>query len=133
MRGACERSPELGGGAVFISGLSARLRAGGRRAPRAAVIRRWSAVAAMLVLLAGTGFGLRAWSALGLAAVLHAAAGDHQFCALTYALAERPIPLAEAARRYDPIYAALIAVEPASPALSGGPVRVIERHACPFN
>ncbi len=129
-RDAVIRAADLAARPEFITEVRARLQSGDGRASRAAVIRRWGAVAAMLLLVAGGGFGLRAWSALGFAAVLRAAAGDHQFCALTYALTERPITLSEAAQRYDPVNAALATVEPASATLRGGPVRVLERHSC---
>ncbi len=76
--------------------------------------------------------GLREWSASTLEALLHAAVGDHRFCALTFKLAERPIPLAEAAQRFGGVHALLAAVEPATTTLSGGPLRVLERHSCVF-
>lgn len=94
--------------------------------------RRWAAAAAILVVIAGAGFGLRRWSAFGLNALLQAAAGDHQFCALTYKLTEPPITLEEAGRRYDAINAALARVEPAPGPLSGGAARVLERHSCVY-
>ena len=58
--------------------------------------------------------------------------GDHRFCALTFKLAERPIPLAEAAQRFGGVHALLAAVEPSTTTLSGGPLRVMERHSCVF-
>ncbi len=131
-RDAVTRAADLRARPDFITDVRARLQSAAGRASRASAIRRWAAVAAMLVLLAGGGFGLRAWSALGFAAVLHAAAGDHQFCALTYRLIERPITLTEAARRFDPVYAALATVEPSSATLRGSPVRVLERHSCVY-
>lgn len=95
--------------------------------------RRGVAAAAILVLVAGAGFALRRWSALDLAALLQAAAGDHQFCALTYKLSEPPITLAEAATRYDAINAALETVEPLPGALGGGTAPVLERHSCLYD
>ena len=67
-----------------------------------------------------------------LSALLHAAVGDHRFCALTFKLAEPPIPLDEAARRYGGVYAALRRVAPSTDTLSGGPLRIVERHSCVF-
>ena len=54
------------------------------------------------------------------------AAGDHQNCAVKFSLAEQPIPLDEAARRYDPAYATL-----ATMALPSG-VAALARHSCVF-
>jgi hypothetical protein len=133
IKAAFDASPELRPQTEFVSRVSTRLQSRAERRPRLAALRRWEALAAMLIVLAGAGAGLRAWSALGFAAVLHAAAGDHQFCALTYKLTERPIALGEAARRYDAVYGALETVEPSTGALSGGPVRVLERHSCIYD
>ena len=72
------------------------------------------------------------WSA-SLSALMHAAVGDHRFCALTFKLAERPIPLDEAARRYGGVYRRLDTVEPSTDTLSGGPLRIVERHSCVFD
>ena len=57
------------------------------------------------------------------------AAGDHQNCAVKFNLAERPIPLEEAGRRYGAPYAALATF--ALPALDG-PLETLDRHACVY-
>jgi hypothetical protein len=62
-----------------------------------------------------------------LAAMAREAAGDHQHCAVTFNLAERPIPLEDAARRYGAPYAALATFEPLA---VDGPLEILERHAC---
>src|SRR5262249_50003788 len=65
---------------------------------------RWLAVAASLIVVAGLGaYLLKA----RIPAMARLAAGDHQNCAVTFALAERPISLQEAARRFDPAYTRL--------------------------
>jgi len=93
--------------------------------------RAWVAIAASLVIVVASAVALREWSASTLEALLHAAVGDHRFCALTFKLAEPPIPLAEAAQRFGGAHALLAAVEPDT-TLSGGPLRVMERHSCVF-
>jgi anti-sigma factor RsiW len=61
------------------------------------------------------------------------AVGDHRNCAVRFRLAEKPIPLEEAEKRYAAWYGRLLDTPPVQLALSTGPVRVIERHACVFN
>jgi hypothetical protein len=59
-----------------------------------------------------------------------AAAGDHQNCAITFNLAEQPIALEEAGRRYGAPYAALATFQP--PAVAG-PLESIGRHSCVYD
>jgi hypothetical protein len=61
------------------------------------------------------------------------AAGDHRDCALNFRLAERPIPLEEAAVRYDPVYHGLRASVRGTHAGRGDvPIDVVEGHSCVF-
>ncbi len=61
------------------------------------------------------------------------AAGDHRDCAVDYKLAEEPIPLEEAGRRYDRAYINLAsAVMSQQNQLAGG-VHFVEAHSCVFN
>jgi hypothetical protein len=64
-----------------------------------------------------------------LATLAGEAAGDHQNCAVKFRLAERPIPLADAGRRYGAPYAALATFEP--PTVDGR-LEMLERHACVY-
>ncbi len=113
--------------------LAARLQTEARRRRPAWWQRRaWMAIAASLIILVGSAVALREWSASTLETLLHAAVGDHRFCALTFKLAEKPIPLAEAPQRVGGVHALLAAVEPDTTTLSGGPLRVMERHSCVF-
>lgn len=115
----------------FLSSLRARLQdQATRQRPRPWT--GWLAMAAGLLLVAGLGFGVREWSLSNLSALLHAAVGDHRFCALDFKLAEQPITLEEAARRFDPVNRRLESLEPSTTTLSGGPLRIIERHSCVF-
>jgi len=133
IRSAVETSADLSPRAEFLSMLTPRLQTEAARGRPARMRRRaWMAVAASLLIVVASAVGLREWSASTLEALLHAAVGDHRFCALTFKLAERPIPLAEAAQRFGGVHALLAAVEPATTTLSGGPLRVMERHSCVF-
>ncbi len=118
--------------AMWLGAGSPRSRGSGPGRPARLRRRAWMAIAASLIVVVASAVGLREWSASTLEAPLHAAVGDHRFCALTFKLAERPIPLAEAAQRFGGVHALLAAVEPATTTLSGGPLRVLKRHSCVF-
>jgi len=61
------------------------------------------------------------------------AAGDHRDCAIDYKLAEEPISLEEAGRRYDRAYINLAsAVMSQQKQLAGG-MQFVEAHSCVFN
>jgi Putative zinc-finger len=86
-----------------------------------------------VVLVAGGGFGIRGLGVSGFTAILQAAVGDHRFCLVAFKLAERPIALEKAAELYgDPVDRSLDTVQAPSTQLSGGPVRIVERHSCVF-
>lgn len=132
-RSAFESTPDLRPSPEFAAAVASRVRAqAARQHTVGSPWRAWMAIAAGVLLVIGTGWGWREWSAARLSSLLHAAAGDHQFCALTFRLAERPISLEEAARRYGGVYASLETIEPSTTTLSGGPLRILERHSCVF-
>jgi Putative zinc-finger len=116
----------------FISSLTARLQVEAI-GPRPTRWMTWLGMAASLLLVLGLAFGAREWSVMNLSALLHAAIGDHRFCALDFKLAEKPITLEEAARRFDPVNRRLEGIEPSTTTLSGGPLRILERHSCVFD
>ena len=94
------------------------------------MLQSWWALAAGLVLAAGGGLFVRHSSSRSrLALLAREAAGDHQNCAVKFNLAERPIPLEEAGRRYGAPYAALATFEP--PAVDGS-LEMLERHSCVY-
>lgn len=130
-RSAFTNAPDLAARPEFISGLSARLQV---EASRQQPTRwtSWLGMAASLFLVFGLVFGVREWSRSNLSTLLHAAVGDHRFCALDFKLAEQPITLEEAARRFDPVNRRLESLEPSTTSLSGGPLRILERHSCVF-
>ncbi|MEO5823307.1 MAG: DUF3379 family protein [Vicinamibacteraceae bacterium] len=133
LRSAWAASPDLAPRPAFAAALRARLesQAAGDH-PAAMSRRRWLAIAAGGALVAGAGWGWREWLGADEPAFLQAAVGDHRFCALTFKLAEPPISLDEAARRYGGVYARLEAIEPSATTLSGGPLRIVARHSCVF-
>ncbi|HEV3060255.1 MAG TPA: zf-HC2 domain-containing protein [Vicinamibacterales bacterium] len=136
----------------FLTTLAAQLRGSAR--PPAAGRRRlssWWALAAGVALAAAIagGVGVRRAVALRDAVRLtwsrpdsitqavwqlaRAAAGDHRDCALHFRLAEKPIPLEEAALRYDPAYHALRAAVRSQRADRGEvPIDIVEDHSCVF-
>ncbi len=129
---AFERGSDLQPRAEFVSALRARL-ADEAATPvrRAAPWRRWGAIAASLLLVTVLGLASLPWlSASGLAALARLAVGDHENCALTFRLAEKPITLEQAAREYDASFRGLQTVEPVTTALPGGPLEVVDRHSC---
>jgi hypothetical protein len=133
-RSALDGAADLAIDPEFAAALTSRLQAEAARpwslrSPR----RRWMAIAASVVLIAGAGWGLREWSASGLSTLMRAAVGDHRFCALTFKLAEPPIPLQEAARRHGGVYALFETVEPSTATLTGGTLVILERHSCVFD
>jgi len=60
------------------------------------------------------------------------AVGDHRNCALRYRLIRTPVPLEEAARRFDHAYRLLRGVPPDDIAAPGGTARVVDRHSCAY-
>ncbi len=97
---------------------------------RRSVLQSWWALAAGVVLAAGGGLLIRrSTSRSRLAELARVAAGDHQNCAIRFNLAERPIPLDEAGRRYGAPYTSLATFE--LPAVDG-PLELLDRHSCVY-
>jgi hypothetical protein len=131
LRGAFETAPELTPRPQFAAELAARLRPSAEPVSRRSLFRSWWAAAAGVVL-AGTGGSLlvrQARSRAQLAALAAVAAGDHQNCAVKFNLSERPISLAEAARRFGMPYGQMASFE--LPAVTP-PAVMLERHSCVY-
>ncbi|MEO7275489.1 MAG: hypothetical protein ABIX28_15335 [Vicinamibacterales bacterium] len=98
--------------------------------------RAWLAIAASILVALMTGgvyLASRATPAAiasALATLAAHAAGDHRHCALHFALDEAPIPLAEAARLYDPGFAGVREAVEASPAVRDGSMEIVAAHSC---
>lgn len=115
----------------FMDALNSRIRTEASRASSSRW-QGWLVAAASLLIVAGLGVGWRGWSIANMSALLHAAVGDHRYCALDFKLTERPITLDEAARRFGEVNRRLQDVAPSTSMLSGGPLRILERHSCVF-
>lgn len=95
------------------------------------------AVAASLVLAAGMGLVLFRYISkpsppigpvsLVRTELARSAVGDHRDCAIHFRLAEKPINLEVAGRKYDPVYIDLTKV-----VLSQGNVELVEDHSCVY-
>jgi Putative zinc-finger len=135
VRSAYLSSRDLSPTPAFVGALHSRLRAEAVGAQRVSLWRhRWLAVAATVVLVIGGGFGFRGLGVSGFTSILQAAVGDHRYCLVTFRLTERPIELEKAAQLYnDPVDRSLESVQPASDQLSGGPIRILERHSCVYH
>ena len=131
LRGAFARAEELAAAAGADGGTAGETpTSSAREISRRSVLQSWWALAAGLVLAAGGGWFVRCSSSRSrLASAARDAAGDHQNCAVRFNLAERPIPLEDAGRRYGAPYAALATFEP--PAVDG-PLELLERHSCVY-
>lgn len=113
----------------FANELAARLRTS-QPAARQIWRARWFAIAASLLIVVGAGtYVLRT----RIAELTRLAAGDHQNCAVKFALREKPISLREASERYDAAYGQLVTIPPDTVRTSAGILRVADRHSCVFS
>lgn len=90
----------------------------------------WTAAAGVMLAAGGAVYGVRQVRTRSqLTALAVTAAGDHQNCAIKFSLAERPIALEEASRRYGMPYGQMASFE--IPTLT--PVAdLLERHSCVY-
>jgi hypothetical protein len=131
LRAAIDRAADLRPRPEFAAELVATLRPRGHLVSRRRLLQSWGALAAGVVLAAGGGVLVRESRARSRLTVLaQAAAGDHQHCAVRFSLAERPITLEDAARRYGAPYAALASLE--LDAIDPG-LETVERHSCVYD
>jgi anti-sigma factor RsiW len=127
LQAAVDAAPDLAPGPEFVAALAERLRpAAPAPIPRRAWLQSWMAAAAAALAIVGGALVTREVRRSRLASMASGAAGDHQNCAIKFNLTEHPIPLEEAARRYDQAYATLGHV-----GVPDGAV-VLDRHSCVF-
>jgi len=93
---------------------------------------RWLTLAAGVILTAGITAVILLHGSSAAAALARDAIGDHRNCALKYRLVRRPIPLEEAAQRFDSAYRLLLNAPPDDISTPEGPARVVERHSCEY-
>jgi hypothetical protein len=129
LKGSFGRSADLQMRPDFVNELTTRLRTGAPLTAGRSWQSRWFAIAASLLVVVGAGtYLLRA----RISEATRLAAGDHQNCAIKFALQEKPISLREAAERYDPAYAQLITTPPDTVRTGAGILRIADRHSCVF-
>jgi hypothetical protein len=130
LRSAFGHAEELSPRPEFAAELRTLLRSSQPGITRRSVLQSWWTLAAGLALAAGGGLFVRNSTARSrLAALARVAAGDHQNCAVKFTLAERPIGLEDAGRRYGAPYSALATFEPP---VVDGTIEMLERHACVY-
>jgi len=134
LRDAFDRAPDLQPRPEFLDRLRGNLRDAPSQNHRSWIFSRpWLALAAGVVLAAGLTAGiLTRRSAVPSDALAQDAIGDHQNCALQFRLASAPIPLAEAAQRFDSAFRLLLTAPPDEISTPGGAARVVERHSCAY-
>jgi hypothetical protein len=134
LRAAFDRAPALQPQAEFAHRLRERLREAEAHDQRSWTLpRRWMALAAGVLLAAGlAAVVLLNRSTTSAEHLAQDAIGDHQNCALKFRLVRTPIPLEEAARRFDSAYRLLLKAPPDDFSAPGGPARVVDRHSCAY-
>jgi hypothetical protein len=131
---AFDRAPDLQPRPEFIDRLRRELREAAPEHHRSwGSPGRWFAIAAGLVLAAGVAaIVLVNRSTQPTDALAHDAIGDHRNCALKFRMVRMPIPLEEAAQRFDRAFRLLLTAPPDDMSTPGGPARVVERHSCAY-
>ena len=129
LKQAFARAADLQMRPEFAGEVAARLRVSVQSSPRRPWQARWFAFAASLLVVVGvSAYFLRE----RISEVTRLAAGDHQNCAVKFALQEKPISLEEAAQRYDAAYRQLETTPPDMVRTAAGMLRVADRHSCVF-
>ena len=134
LRTAFTRAPELQPAGEFVDRLRDQLRQAAVQTHRSRVFSsRWLALAAGLVLAVGaTAAILVSRSSASAEALARDAIGDHRNCALKYRLVRTPVPLEEAAQRFDSAFRLLLNAPPDEIDTPDGAARVVERHSCAY-
>lgn len=117
----------------FRDSALSRVREGARNKTPRRIMRRWAvgvAAAAVLVIAVGLGLFLRTRA---INSIARDAIGDHRNCAVEFRLPEKPIPLEDAAARYDSSYRLLQDVPTDDWNTPIGPMHVVDRHSCVFH
>ena len=129
LKQAFRRSADLQPRPEFANALSTQLRTSSQSASKQVWQARWFAIAASLLIVVGVGtYVLRT----RVSEATRLAAGDHQNCAVKFALQEKPISLKDASERYDAAYAQLVTTPPDTVRTAAGVLRVADRHSCVF-
>jgi hypothetical protein len=133
LQAAFNRAPDLQPRPDFAQRLGEQMHAAAAGATRhAPVSRRWLMLAASAVLTAGLTGAVWLTQVIPVDALTRDAIGDHWNCALKHRKVRTPVPLEEAAERFDGAYRVLLTAPPNEASTPNGPVRVIDRHSCAF-
>lgn len=134
LRAAFDRAPDLQPSRAFTERLRDQLReAAADHQPTSKIPLRWFAlVAAVLLAVAIAGDVYLSPSMAPADVLARDAIGDHRNCALKFRLVRAPVPLEEAAQRFDRAYRVLLDAPPDDIPTPAGPVRVLERHSCAY-
>jgi hypothetical protein len=135
VRDAFDRAPDLQPRPEFLNRLRGELRRAAAPDRRSLMLpRRLIAMAAGLALAAGlTAVMLLNSSTPTPSDVLaQDAIGDHRNCALKARLVRTPVPLEEAAQRFDSAFRVLLTAPLDKVSTPGGAARVVERHSCAY-
>ena len=109
LQAAFDRAPDLQPRADFAARLHEHVREAAVRDGHGRHSGRWFAIAAAVVLAAGlTGIVAVNRSAVSVDALATDAIGDHWYCALKNRRIRMPMPLEEAAQRFDRAYRLLL-------------------------
>jgi hypothetical protein len=134
LRAAFHRAPDSQPPSDFAERLRQQMRvaAAGTERDRS-FSRRWLVFAAGVVLTAGISAAVfLTRSTVPIDAVARDAIGDHWSCALKNRTVRTPVPLEEAARRFDSAYHVLLTAPPDEVSTPHGQARVVDRHSCAF-
>lgn len=133
LRSALERAPELQPRPDFAADVMARLRASqpAVQSRRSFLQTWWGVAAGVAAAAAGGGYlAQQSRTRASLARLARQAAGDHEHCAVSFSLRERPIPIVEAAARYGAPYTQLASFT--FPSLSEA-LQIVDRHSCVYD
>lgn len=133
LQAAFNRAPDLQPLPDFAQRLRDQMRAAAAGAKQDAPFsRRWLMLAASAVLTAGLTGAFWLTQETPVDALARDAIGDHWNCALKHRRVRTPVPLEEAAQRFDNVYRVLLKAPPNEMSTPNGPVRVTDRHSCAF-
>jgi hypothetical protein len=133
LHSAFDRAPDLQPSPEFIDRLRGQLRDAAAHEHRSWTFSgRWFAIAAGLLLAVGLAAAVLSRRPSSSEVLAQDAIGDHRNCALKFRLVRAPIPLEEAARRYDDSFRLLLTAPPDEVSAPGGDARVLERHSCAY-
>jgi hypothetical protein len=134
LRAAFDRAPELQPRSDFAERLRHQVRVAAVDARRNKPLsRRWLMLAAGVVLAVGVSGAIFMTHSKGpVDAIARDAIGDHWNCALKNRKVRTPVPLEEAAQRFDSVYRVLLTAPPDEISTPNGPARVVDRHSCAF-